>query len=413
MISGQKAEDFETALTDEEEGWRQSPQVKKARELFETVRYVGGDELTARDHATYEYLFNTARHDGMEKESHLAVVGDIMRHLDVTHADRVWESLSRLADVRVTYGGGSEHVRVRGKVSLLNFELTEDLRAGTAVLSYSIPAQVRNLVLQSESYALLEANAFPQFKCKYTARLYPRLALRAGYDAPVRKPWVVEPQKLAEELGYKFTKWNYRHFFIDVLKPVLKDIENHVRRFGVRMDEVRGKGRGRPVEVLAFQTTGLSRRLREIQAATITPGEKYRAQAPDHVHEKTELPSVAILARAVTRTGRTMDELTDGYRAALEQGKKNPRAEISSGVAGGFLTLMARRDGGDTAFEFWLGCIPHKGKLDVSRDASPPEPSLQPSAADRPPIVVDDPFDYVDTMPKDSRPAFDGDECPF
>jgi hypothetical protein len=440
-INAIMAEHLESAMTEEDEKIRQSPQVKKAWQLIETMRIVSGDKLTAHDQAIYEMLLATARDDGIEKETHRIAVADIMKYLGVQHVDRVIESLDRIADVRVSYDFKDEEIRRRGKLSLANYEVTENLRAGTAILEYSIPPAVRRIILSSDSFAKLEINAFAKFKCRYTARLYQRLALRASYDAHLRKPWIIDPKQLADELGYVSKKWNYRHFYRDVLVPVLDDIADCVGRFSVlKPAEIRGSGRGRPVEKIVFITSGMEKEFKEIQAAPILRRDKYLIRSPDTKHQPHELPSASAVSRAVTMSGRDPVHLSDAYRTALDKAKANPAADISAGglpLQGGMLlqTIKKKKDGADNAFLCWARTIAREARLSTQRGNMAPAVEAKPIVvvdtpdykqtvypAVRPPrlmvrptpkpqpVIVDDPFDAIEVT---GAVANSGDECPF
>ncbi|WP_181168898.1 replication initiation protein [Mesorhizobium sp. B2-4-17] len=450
-------------MTDRDEGLRQSPQVKKPRDLVEGMRVSGEDRLTAHDQAVYEQMLAFARDDGIEKDWHSIAVGDIQAFIGVDHVDRMVESLNRIAGTLVSYDIGGRDFRKRGRFPLAIFEVTEDLRSSAAVLEYMIPPPVRRLILESSSYAKLEINAFPWFKSKYTARLYPRLALRAGYDAKLRKAWTVRPRELADELGYPYKIWNYAHFRRDCLDRVLDDIATEVRRFSVRVDEVHGTGRGRPVETLAFQTSEVAKDLREVQASPILRSEKDKLQAPDHAHQPDELPSASAVSRAMTLTGKSADELATAWRSALDRAKafNGGGGPAASGAQEAWLLHPLKHEGADAAFGAWISASAKDAPLVTAR-AVPPRPPVLSRLARRPtdaqpqqvepapvpfsveasrtpvvvvdepgykrtsypaqrvappravpaaPVIVDDPFDHLDDLP---TPASRYDEvCPF
>lgn len=177
--AGAKASDIIAAMTDPKEGSRQEPQVEKAARLIESMRIEGADNLTARDQAVYEYLLAQARADGIENGVHTLALGDVLAFLGINDSDRLWQSLERIAGTLVSYdirNGG----RRRAKFSLLSIALDEAVMAGMSLVRYEVPALVRETILAERSFAMLEINAFPKFRSRYTARLYPRLALRAG-----------------------------------------------------------------------------------------------------------------------------------------------------------------------------------------------------------------------------------------
>ncbi|MBW8908203.1 MAG: replication initiation protein [Mesorhizobium sp.] len=442
-IKGIQAYHLDSALTEKDEKVRQSPQHKKPVELIESMRIVGKDELTARDQAVYEMMLSSARDGGIEKEQHVLGVSDIMRYLEVDHVDRVIESSYCLT------GDGK---RSRGKFSLADYDVTEELRSGTAILTYSIPPAVRKMVLESTSYALLDINVFAKFRCRYAPRLYQRLAKRAGQHKKMRKPWVIDPQELADELGYPYKSWNFRHFQRDVLVPALKDIADCVGRFGVHMPKpARSNTRGGRVKQICFVISDRQKESKEIQASAILPGEKYLIQAPDAAHLPNELPSAAAVARAVTLSGHDPVELSKAYRLVLDKAKADPDANVSgSGLPiQGAMILWLAKDGADEAFLIWAKTLQPGSKLETwrgpgpdpkaaaapivvidtpeykrttypgQRVAPPPAPRVSTVASRRVPlpraparIIVDDPFDYVPDGKEPAKVNF-GDVCPF
>ena len=408
---GIQASDLMAALTDPAEGMKQSPRVEKPRVMIETMRVVGDDVMTAHDVALYEFLLAHARANGIDKESHEVSPKDMMRFLEVRHVDRIVESLERITRTVVRYDFRDEEVRRRGAMPLILAELTEDLRSGTATLTYAIPAPIRRVVLAARDFAMLEINAFAQFSCRYTGRLYQRLALRAGMDEPLRRPWEITPRQLAEELGFPLEKdgsLHYATFIRRCLKPALNDIDLHVERFSVRMDEVRGTGRGRPVEKLVFVTSGTRKRFEETKAAYLSSRGVAAIRADDPRHESFELPGTLAIGRAVTRTGLDEFTLNEGWRDVLAKAKANPNGDIG-GMQGGFLLSVLRKNGVGAAFGMWADMLPTKPIAAVPNPMMKRTPPSKPSPAL---VIVDDPFDAIDVAHTLAGTHL-GDECPF
>ena len=427
---GIQASDLMTALTDPMEGLKQSPRVEKPRVLIETMRVVGDDIMTAHDNAIYEFLFANARENGIDKESHVIAVKNMMKFLEVRHVDRIVESLERITRTVVRYDIRDDEVRRRGSMPLILAELTEDLRSGTATLTYAIPAPIRRVVLAARDFAMLEIDAFAQFSSRYTGRLYPRLALMAGMDAPLRKPLEITPAKLAAELGFPLEKDGtllYSSFLRRCLKPTMDDIETHVRRFTVNMKEVRGNGRGRPVEKLVFTTTSTSKRFEESKASSLNHRAVAAIRSTDDRHHVSELPGTLAIGKAVTRTGIDEFTLNAEWRDVLAQAKSDPSA-ILGGVAAGDLLQVLAKDGVGAAFAMWSETL-KADVVEVSQSPVMPRQIEPVVVVDKPeykqtvypafrrppppkPTVVDDPFDYVDAIPAGDRISV-GDDCPF
>jgi hypothetical protein len=386
------------------------------------MRIHGEDRLTASDQAVYEMLLALAREDGIDKDWHRVPVGDIRKFLGLEkHLDRVVESLDRIAGTLVSYDLRGDEFRRRGKFPLAIYEMSESLKSSTAVLEYMIPPPIRRLVKNSKSYARLEIGAFPRFKSKYTARLYPRLALRAGYDEPLRKPWTIDPQQLADEMGFPYTVWNYRHFKRDCLDKILKDISESVTRFSVAMEEVSGAGRGRPIRALVFRMSSLGKALEESRYIPLTKPQLERLAGEDGVHGRDEMPSVSVVGRAMTYAGESAEDLMDAWRAALDRAKSyHGGGPEAVGFDDTWLLYVLKTKGADEAFKQWLQRLPEGKPLDVTRTPvlPPPPPSFRrpvlappvvPEAKDVlddlegvdtfEPVVVNDPFDYLDSVP--------------
>ncbi len=253
---GFQASDPLAAVTNLIAAEQQGARSDKPRSLIESIRYVGGNKLEARDHALYEQLYSWARLHGIEQEEHEIAAEDMAGYLEIDHLDRIRDSISRILDMRVSYDFvDSDGNRRRGeKVPLLIAETSVHLKSGASKFVFSIPPMIRRYVAASVEWTWLELAAFPHFKSKYSSIFYQRCAVIAGYDRRYRHPWTVTPMELAEILSYQPKKFDFGVFSRDILTPVLKDIEAHVKRFTVRMDEPTRAtgGRGRAVVGLTF-----------------------------------------------------------------------------------------------------------------------------------------------------------------
>lgn len=398
--AGAKASDIIAAMTDPKEGSRQEPQVEKAAHLIKSMRIEGADNLTARDQAVYEYLLAQARADGIENGVHTLALGDVLAFLGIKDSDRLWQSLERIAGTLVSYDirdGG----RRRAKFSLLSIALDEAVMAGMSLVRYEVPALVRETILAERSFAMLEINAFPKFRSRYTARLYPRLALRAGYDEALRKPWVIEPLRLAKDLGFvgqEAEAMNYAIFRRDVLQPVLRDIADKVRRFEVRMDETRGTGRGRPVTCLTFRMSTARRTLREVKASRLTQVQIDLARA-DEKAQPDWMPSAGVLSRAVTLTGIDIVELSRRWKAMVASAQSDPAAEIE-GFEGYMLARIVSGEGADAVFAMW--CQGLAATRAVQAISTPPPLHPLPK-----PVAVTGPVEHTHPEEMKAAPAAD------
>ena len=381
---GIQASDLLAAMTDPSQAMIQNARVEKPRVMIETLRFVRSDNLTAKDMALYEGLFAQARLQGIEKESHRIALADIAKFVAIKNLDRLVECLQRICDVRVRYDFVEGGIRRRSTLPLIIAEVREQLATGVAYLSYSIPEAVRKVVMASRDYAMLEINAFAKFRCRYTSRLYPRLALRAGMHAALRRPWVIEPRKLAEELGYPMQSFSYGIFKRDVLMPALADMAHpNVTRFTVSMEAPRGGGRGRSVDRITFHVTDAARRMEEHKAATLSRRGMAAVRKCDQNLEPDELPSTLVIGRAMTATGLDEMVLSEGWRSAYERAKADPGREIVPGLQGWFLIALVKKNGVGAGFSLWaeltakVSVIPTTRLIWPSASSSPPSSDAQ------------------------------------
>ena len=331
-----RAADLLEALKSNDEMDRQEPEVTKPRQMIETMRIVGDDNLTASDAAVYELLLTWARHCGLSLESHEIPFSVLKSYLEVPSARKRGENrtcrtddlvagLHRLSKTLVKYDVRDDEFRRRGTVPLVLAEVRESLLDGAATVSYTIPPHIRRLMLESRSYGKLELRAFAHFRCRYTARLYQRLALRAGYDKELLKPWEIAPHKLAEDLGFKWSgRFRYADFRRFCLDPMRWDMEAHVRRFSVRVEEVlaEASGRGRrPIALLRFHIMPEAPKLQTLVAGPMTAEEVRRVREDDLVLAASQIPSPGAIARTVQylERRRTAVALSDAWRAALDE----------------------------------------------------------------------------------------------
>jgi len=337
------------------------PQVEKPRILVETAAVVGADELTAQDIACHEYLMACARKDGIDKPKHQIRMRQLCDYLNVSKPERVWSSLERLMRTLVRYHIIDPKTSRRVcKPMIDGLAMSTNRLTGKTVIDYSIPAVIREAILQSRSYTWLDINVFPKFRSKYTARLYPKLALMAGYDYRVRKPWKPTLPELASFIGYSQDDGEI-HFtaFTRVLDKALSEIADHVDRFEVTcVKPKRGSGRGRPVPEGAtfyFQTTDATKSLWAHKPAVLGPVQEGRIEdrrfslLKEHEH-----PPVKYFAQAQTMTGFPAEDLSDRWRRDVSAARHDPAIRIGA-MTGAMLTSILDDEGLRNAFRLWIG----------------------------------------------------------
>jgi hypothetical protein len=375
---GYQAADLRAAMTDPYEGVRQSPRIEVPRTVIEHMRVTGRDRLTSTDYAVYHGLVALAVEAGISQPSHTIALTDLAKYTDVRHADRIKASLKRLSETVVTYDIDDEEIEETGWLHLLtDTRLRRKKSNDRSTVTFVIPEMTRQMFHAPEEYAKLEVLAFPRFRCRYSSRLYPRLALRAGMKRKIQTEvltWTVEPEALAKELGFPTETWRYNNFERDCLKPVMRDIADHVTRFEASFKVVRptgrGSGRGNPVEKVIFSFSPARRLVAEAQMRHMTSDERARVTQPDEDVVKEELPSANSIAKACTHLGRGPDEISEAWRAAVLKAKAEPLARIAGRITGGGLQYAIQHHGVDVAFRSWADAQKPNVALDTRRPPS-------------------------------------------
>ena len=368
--------DLLAALRDPEELDRQNPAFPKPRILIEGIRFSGKDELTARDEALYKLLLAWVAHDrghegegpqgGRRGEWKKAAKLAADRGRGSRHPERSGSCRRRNAERRglyripldavMTYLASAPrtgprdrravlgcmdrlsrtHVRYNVKVAPFNKRArstsptaayARTSETGEAELEFTLPPYVLGLLAEPGSWRHLELRVFPRFKSKYSARLYQRFAMIAGYSVHVLKPLEITPQDLAEEIGFAWTR--FPDFKSKCLDPALDEIHQHVRSFSVFYDAVPAKtsGRGRPgIGALSFTITSLKLDVRTMAARRMSWSEANQMKAGDRVLGSHQLPSASAFSKAsrLLREGAQRldigaDELSESWRAVLDE----------------------------------------------------------------------------------------------
>jgi len=349
------------------------PQVEKARILVETAAVVGADELTAQDIACHEYLLACARLDGIDKPKHQIKMRQMCDYLGVAKPDRVWSSLERLMRTLVRYHIVDPKTSRRVCKPLIDGLASSTNRlTRTTVIDYSIPGVIRDAILQSRSYTWLDINVFPKFKSKYSARLYPKLALMAGYDFRVRKPWTPTLPELAAFIGYSQDDGDIHFtYFTRVLDKALAEIAEHVTAFEVVcVKPQRGSGRGRPVPEGAtfhIRVSDATKSLWAHRPADLGPTQIGRIEDRRYspLRREYEHPPVKWFAQAQTMTKVPAEELSDRWRRDLSMSHSDPNIRLGA-MTGSLLTSVLDAEGLKSAFRLWAGMAVMVDPADVA-----------------------------------------------
>ena len=330
----------------------QSPRYAKPAAMIETIKIIGEDRMTAKDAALYELLLSNARNEDIAKEQHEIETSTCIRFLDIAHTERLLEGLERITSTLVRYDFLTDDntKRHRGSIPLIIAEITDDLKAGTSTLTYAIPSAIRKVILQSKQYGLLEIKPFASFQCKYSARLYQKLAYRAGMSNGFGKVWEVTPLELAELLDYRFKDFRYSNFEARCLRPAMHDIDIHVTRFYVEMEEVRGKGRGRPVEKIIFRISETIREFEELPSKRITKDAFIQLRDD----ESGDLPSQLSIGRAAKAFNMNGETIIAMWKSYLSHHRGLSDDVLKYCAAGSILAKLKEPGGADAAFKIWV-----------------------------------------------------------
>ncbi len=356
------------SMTDKAIGEIEQPTVDKAPALIKHLRIIGKtrkgerpeDVLTAQGAALYEFLMASARIQGFDRIGEFRVsFTDAKKYLEIEHNKRLIELADQLRETQVEYDFRLEGFERWGKMPLLFTDFGRD-KDGKMHLIYSIHLAVKRVLLERDQYTKLEINAFARFSCKYTSRIYPRLAMMAGYHEAYRKPWKITPLDLAKMIGFTFTgEFHFGNFEKGCLKKVMHDIEQHVLRFDAKLTVHRKVGRGNPVDFLEFTTSSAAKHVLEHAKQPMSPDE-YKALNKELREDETqsfyEMPSAEVLRAGATKTGYSPSELLNLWKQALEAANAYPTMVLpEAGLLTGAKLLERRYTiSVGAACELWL-----------------------------------------------------------
>ncbi len=439
-----QASDLAAALSDGRELARQQPRVPKAKELIESIKIIGQDRLTASDQAIYEALLAWVRDKGIADSAHTIPLSSLKTYAEITRTDDLVAMLHRLGTTYVKYDVRDRKWRRRGTLPLVLAEVAENEKTGDVEVRFQIPESVREIMIESRQYAHLELAAFPKFSSRYSARLYQRLALRAGYTNETRISWEIEPKKLAESLGFKIGKsFRYADFRRNALEPALTDISLYVTRFRVTCTPVKEDvGRGLPAVVrlrFDFEDTAFTPPLASRQAVP------FSSTIADEINRlmkmevridgvmPTLIPSLSMLSRLVTHLharGRpsnlddsaralrifeswlaAIDEAVECKRSgALRADVREPIGDVD--ICGEYLLDLIKENGFEAAFVAWAEAVEMTGRhMRRLKPTEPmtPAPSSAESRRDRAVRrMMEDAKDQMETLPPTIRFSYSG-----
>ncbi|MGE6743307.1 RepB family plasmid replication initiator protein [Allorhizobium pseudoryzae] len=338
--------------------------------MIKTIRYVGSSEgaspadaMGVKAHALYAYLMASARLDLVDETNFMVSYDNAKKFLQIERTDRLQEYMEALNKTMVSYDfTEKDGVRNIGESIQLLSCRTRIMPDGKRYIRYSIPYDVRTVILAAKSYTWEELAAFSKFKSKYAPRLYPLLALRAGMSFEKPHPLVFEIEELAAQLGWfsERGKFKFSHFEARCLLPALADIKEYVQRFRVlEYKPLQADTRGRPVVRLSFTVSQAVRPLEERQKAETSAAEKrilIALMERRGLSMQTEVPAIDTLARAATVLGTETIKVAERWASVLERARETPTlpyGAIGEGVGQDILDALDSRGVG-AAFGVWM-----------------------------------------------------------
>jgi len=353
----------------------EQPTTDKPAALIKHLRIIGAkgegdkieDVLTAQGHALYELLMASARSQGIE-QSEFRVAADVAKkYLGIEHNARLQGLIDQLYDTQVEYDFRVPgYSRSGNRIPLLIPDWITEEATGKKFITFSVHNAIKQIILTRHHYTKLEINAFPKFSCKYTPRVYPRLALIAGQDEPFRS-WRVTPQELVRDICFQFDgKFHFGNFEKGCLKKVAADIEAHITRFTASYEIVRKPGRGNPVDYILFLVQPREAPLQEQPKAPLT-AEGYAELNASLKNADTfhgEMPSAELLRQGATLTGYDVHELLEVWKSNISQMHAYPSMPLPDAdlVTGDEIFGLLYEQGIAAAFAHWCSFLRKKPK---------------------------------------------------
>lgn len=338
--------------------------------MIKTIRYVGSpegaspaDAMGVKAHALYSYLVASARLDLATETSFQVAYDDAKKFLQIERTDRLREYMEALNRTMVSYDfTEKDGVRNVGESIQLLSCRTRIMPDGKRYIRYSMPDDVRTVILAAKSYTWEELAAFSKFSSKYAPRLYPILALRAGMSFEKPHPLVFETEELAAQLGWVYEpgKFKFSHFEARCLLPALADVKENVKRFRVlEYKPIHADTRGRPVVRISVTVSQAERPLGERQKTETSATEKrilIALMERRGLSMQTEVPAIDTLARAATVLETTTIEVAKRWADVLERARLVPQLPFGTqgdAIGQDILDVLESRGVG-AAFGIWL-----------------------------------------------------------
>lgn len=348
------------------------PTVDKVVQLITKLRIIGlvkegaepQDVLTAAGHALYEFLMAAARIQGIEKDEFRVALADCKKFLGIKHNDRLKALADQLRHTTVEYDFTVGIERWQGDMPLLSVDYLTTMTDGKTYLVYSIQPRVKRVIMESTRWAKLDINAYPKFKCKYTARIYPHFQLHAQTHAGLRKSYIIEPKAFAELVGFVYSgDFHFGNFEKGCLRPVMKDFDDPSLSLSVQLEPYqRAPGRGNPVWKLEFilepreylRPMG-DGKLRHMEGTEFEQLAKLIRE--DATVLKEFMPTAALLLKAALRLNREPVDLLAMWKDDVAKAFAYPTMEVQYCLKGQDICDLLETRSGPAAFELWAKSV--------------------------------------------------------
>ncbi|WP_313196054.1 hypothetical protein [Shinella zoogloeoides] len=359
-----------------------------------TFRIIEGaevaDRLTAADQALWYYLFARAKTDinklakvgsdeGLrdreayrgEARVHKVTVADMLAYLGLKNPARLRECLERIGETMARYDIRYRGTRLTKPVPYLTIHpMPEKLRSRDEI-AFEIHPEIRVCMLLSRKYVTVDLNALPQFKSRYSVRLFVKLSQLAsrhqalllskkdkeGRVGPNKRFWVIEPSALAAELRYPMPTYREQTFAAVMTKAVaeVQTLPKLHQRFDVLAVVPTAT-----VPRFSFAVTEARKSVFDVHRAWLKRAAFYHATAHTQPLKRAKINMkdnqfvhVSRVAQAQAFTGYDGLRISIAWQNDIEEANAGVRDTIAGWSVAEFLERI-ERFGVDPMFASWL-----------------------------------------------------------
>lgn len=326
-----------------------SPRIEVPRSIVMGMR-VESNHLTAADIALFWRFYAHARLRGMDKTGHAISLADLMKFLGWQSVDRVKRCLERLRTATVSHHFNQEGHHGRKSVPMLILVQDEEQVAALSSadeVQFMLPKCVCDAALAAKDYAWVDINALSRFKSRFSATMFMRLSLMAGYHEGLRHDQKLTLNDLKQVFGLpeKFK----RSALLEVMHNVQDDIEaisGPRRRFNAFI-----VWPSREDDYFNFNTDSSIRRTRDVKPKPLSQALK------DKICDRTryrikhhEYPSLLVIRQAATLHCVSPLDLSDQWRLEVLKARRDSTHTVA-GMTSEQLFELIKDFGADSVFE--------------------------------------------------------------